>query len=381
MPLRRVGEQIIELILPRNPADIFIPTVPDHGALGVSLILRLGLHLRPVDKPGRRPILPRRMIFVTMLLLRQTPALTGHIIPHPAAAVFHYRPQASAKMRPPRGHTGIVHGRPIEIHQFRQSIRHSRIHPLPGRRLDQKRHPGKTILKGTLSLLRQPVISGKIPVIAEEKDRTVIINSCILKPLTEPLKQHIHLAAHSQIDCPQFIPGLRRISLQVLISPNGIQHPGLARTFLRQHPGRQPFPVNSGKIRLLHLIGHVGQHQSQKQTQRLLVRIFPDKPYCLVHRLIVTAVISALFIQAKPAAIVRIQLPVAFYRPRSRRHIPAVENRIRIALGPPCHLAGKQIISGIHPHIIPILPQLREQILLPRMQQIAHGPVPLHMGI
>ena len=205
-------------------------------------------------------------------------------------------PQASAKLGMGRRDPRVIHGRGVKVYQLHQAV------PNPGRdfgilrRLYKKRNPGKAVLKAVLGLLNQAVIPGVIPVIAEEKDHTVVIDSRLFHGVPQSAELLIHLHAHPLVHCPQLVPVIFIKTLQILIGADHLLHPGFAAAILRTDAPGKLLPVNGGKVRFLHLIGGVGIHKPQENTQRPVLFPLPDQTARLIHRLIVKSVIKSLVI-------------------------------------------------------------------------------------
>ena len=158
--------QIIKLIFPGYPADIFTVSGAYHRRFGMGISVCLGHHLRPVDISRGWAVRAGGMVFVTMQFLRQPSSLTNRIFPHLLSPVLKYRTKAAAKVGSLGRQPAVIHSRGIKIHQLCQRIRHSRVRRFPFRRFYQKRHSGQTVLHTALGFFRDSVISCKISMVA-----------------------------------------------------------------------------------------------------------------------------------------------------------------------------------------------------------------------
>ena len=159
--------------------------------------------------------------------------------------------------------TGKVHCCRIKIHQFHKAVGNTSIQRYSFGRLDQHRNIGQTMRESILILFGQIIITGIISMVREEKDCSIIITTGIFECLNQSSKLFVYLHAHSQINCPHFIPVCLGILFQAgHILPDkllNIRFIGIRKIF---GPSAQFCPVDCRKIRFFYLIGRMREHQS-----------------------------------------------------------------------------------------------------------------------
>ena len=147
-----------------------------------------------------------------------------------------------------------------------------------------------------MGLFRQAIVAGKVAMITEEEDCAVVIDPGLLQRVAYFGELGIHLGAHSQVNCPQFIPFRFRVILHMLEFPQPLFHQRLSRTFLRLDPGRQFASVNRGIERLFHSVRCMRIHEPQEDAQGLIVHRMQNAFNGRVHRFIIPGVIAVIFI-------------------------------------------------------------------------------------
>ena len=224
--------------------------------------------------------------------------------------------------------------------------------------------------------------------VAEEEDGAVVVDALLLEGGHQPAELGVDLHAHPQIDRPQLVPVGLGVALHAGVPADLGEDLRLAGAVRRPDTGRQLGPVDGGIIGLLHPVGGVGEGEAQEHTEGLVRRAGADPLDGGVHHLVVPVVVDPLLVQAQPALEVGVvvfsaRLPpqAGVLRAGALLLLAAVVDLVGVALGPAGDLAGGQVVPVIHPDIIAGLPQLLEQGGLPRVQQMAHGAVTMHMGV
>ena len=285
-------------------------------------------------------------------------------------------------------HTCQVHRRGVKINQFHHAVADAGVQRNIFRRLDQQRHAGQAILKAVLRLFRQVKIAGKIAVVAQEEDCTVIVNALFFQSFNQLAELDIDLHAHAKIYGAQFVPvGISKVLHSGILADLRL-HQGLAGAVICMDPLGQLGTVNGGKIRFLHPVRRVGINQAQKHTERLVGRAVMDPLDSGIHYFVIAVIVLALGVAFQLALIMGVIIFVAGLPALVGVHITgallflaAVINFGRMAFRPAGDLACGQVVAVVHPNVITGLFQLFQHAGLTGAQQVAHGAVAAHMGI
>ena len=225
--------------------------------------------------------------------------------------------------------------------------------------------------------------------VAEKEDGAVVVDPGFPQAFAQALELPVDLQAHGGVGGPQRVPVGLGVILQALPLPDQRFDLRLkAAGGALRHPGRQLAAVDGGKIGLLRLVGRVGAHQAQEQAERFAVGGgglgAGDGG---VHHLVVAGIVAPVFVQAQLPFIVGVVVPAArlpaqvLQRAGGRGNIVAVEDLAGVFGKRGFILARQKVVAGVHPDVVTGGFQFGEKAALLAVQHIAHGAVPMHVGV
>ncbi len=152
--------------------------------------------------------------------------------------------------------------RSIEINQFYQRVTYSCPPAQCPRRLQDKWYIYQNIFETVLGFFNKPVITGKISMIAEKENRSIIIHTTFFKRIQNKAGQIIYFTAHSKIYRTEFGIFCFRPVVQTVEFMQSLFYFRFTLIIVRRtYSGRNSVSINTAEKRFTDLVYGMRKHQ------------------------------------------------------------------------------------------------------------------------